>query len=81
MHCGTPVIASNSSSLPELVGDAGLLVDPECVADIATAMSRCSDDEALRQSLIERGHLQAKRFTWERTAKKMMDVFDELALG
>ena len=79
MHCGAPVIASNSSSLPELVGDAGLQVDPKCVADIAAAMSRCSDDEALRQSLIERGRLRAKRFTWDKTAEKVMDVFDELA--
>ncbi len=79
MHCGTPVIASNTSSLPELAGDAGLQVDPLNVADIASAMSRCSDDEALRQSLIERGHIQAKRFTWTRTADKVMNAFDDLA--
>ena len=79
MHCGTPVIASNSSSLPELVGDVGLLVDPLNVTEIASAMSRCSDDETFRQSLIERGHIQAKRFTWTRTADKVMDAFDELA--
>ena len=79
MHCGTPVIASNTSSLPELVGDAGLLVDPERVADIASAMSRCSDDETLRQSLIERGHLQAKRFTWDKAAENVMTAFDEVA--
>ena len=47
MHCGAPVIASSSSSLPELIGDAGLLVDPLNVAEIASAMSRCSEDETL----------------------------------
>ena len=79
MHCGAPVIASNSSSLPELVGDAGLQVNPLNVAEIASAMGRLSDDDTLRQSLIERGHIQAKRFTWTRTAEKVMDAFDELA--
>lgn len=79
MHCGTPVIASNTSSLPELVGDAGLLVDPLNVADIAAAMSRCSDDDTLRQSLIERGYLQAKRFTWDEAAENVMMAVDELA--
>lgn len=81
MHCGAPVISSNTSSLPELVGDAGLLVDPLNVADIASAMSRCSDDETLRQTLIERGYRQAARFTWETAAEKVMAAFDELAGG
>lgn len=79
MHCGTPVIASSTSSLPELIGDAGLLVDPLNIADIASAMSRCGDDETLRQTLIERGHSQAKRFTWDKAAENVMNAFDELA--
>ena len=79
MHCGTPVIASKTSSLPELVGDAGLLVDPLNVAEIASAMGRLCDDETLRQSLIDRGHLQAMRFTWDKTAEIVMNAFDELA--
>jgi glycosyltransferase involved in cell wall biosynthesis len=79
MHCGTPVIASNSSSLPELVGDAGLLVDPERVADIASAMSRCSDDATLRQSLINRSRARARRFTWGKAAENVMNAFDEVA--
>ncbi len=78
MLCGTPVITSNSSSLPELVGDAGLLVDPERVADIAVAMNRCSDDAAFRQSLIERGRIQANRFTWDKAAAAVLKAFDEL---
>lgn len=79
MHCGTPVITSKTSSLPELVGDAGLLVDPERVADIAAAMSRVCEDEALGQALIERGCLQVKRFTWNKAAENVMNAFDELA--
>ncbi len=78
MHCGTPVIASDTSSLPELVGDAGLLVDPLNVSAIAGAMSRCSDDAALRQALIERGFQRARRFTWDAAAAKVMEAFDEL---
>jgi len=81
MYCGTPVIASNTSSLPELVGDAGLLVDPTNVCAIAAAMGRCSEDESLRQRLIARGYKRAKRFTWEAAASSVIDVFDELAQG
>ncbi len=79
MHCGAPVIASKTSSLPEVVGDAGLLVDPLSVRDIADAMRRCSDDAALRRALVERGHAQARRFTWERAAEQVMDAFIDLA--
>ncbi len=78
MHCGTPVIVSDTSSLPELVGDAGLLVDPLDVTAIAEAMGRCSDDADLRQSLIARGYQRAKRFTWETAAQQAMTAFDEL---
>ena len=78
MHCGTPVIASKTSSLPELVGDAGLLVDPVDAAAIAEAMDRCSADAALRQTLIERGYRRARRFTWDASAAKVMEAFDEL---
>lgn len=79
MHCGAPVIASATSSLPEVVGDAGLLVDPLSVAEIAEAMGRCSEDEGLRQELIERGFRQAKRFTWAAAAAKALAAFDELS--
>ncbi|MCY3867827.1 MAG: glycosyltransferase family 1 protein [Chloroflexi bacterium] len=78
MHCGTPVIASQTSSLPELVGDAGLLVDPLDLAAIAEAMGRCSDDAALRELLSERGIQRAKRFTWDAAAEQVMVSLDEL---
>ncbi len=78
MHCGAPVIASNTSSLPELVGEAGLLVDPLDVADIAAAMRQISEDEPLRQALRRRGRLQARHFTWESAAAQVLDAFAEL---
>ena len=78
MHCGTPVIASETSSLPELVGGAGLLVDPLDVAAIAKAMGRCSNDAVLRRQLSERGIQRARRFTWKAAAQQVMGAFDEL---
>lgn len=78
MAGGLPVIASNTSSLPEIVGDAGLLVDPLDTAAIAAAMARCSQDESLRRELIQRGYRQVQRFTWRAAAEKVLDAFDEL---
>ena len=78
MHCGTPVIASNTSSLPELVGEAGLLVDPLDAAAIAAAMRRVSDDEALRRTLAQRGREQARRFSWQSAAAQVLEAFADL---
>jgi glycosyltransferase involved in cell wall biosynthesis len=76
MHSGTPIIASNTSSLPELVGDAGLLVDPLNVAEIAAAMGKISDDENLAHILREKGYAQAAQFTWERAAQQALNAFE-----
>lgn len=81
MLCGTPVIASNTSSLPELVGDAGLLVNPLDIGEIVSAMQRCSRDENLRQTLIARGNERARRFTWEAAAERVLSAFADLAGG
>ncbi len=78
MAGGVPVITSNTSSLPEITGDAGLQVNPLDTAAIAAAMARCSRDESLRRKLIQRGYRQAKRFTWGAAAEKVLDAFDEL---
>ncbi|RMF79830.1 MAG: glycosyltransferase family 1 protein [Chloroflexi bacterium] len=77
MSCGTPVIASHTSSLPELVGDAGLLVDPFDVDAIADAMTQIADDDVLRQSLREKGLAQIKKFTWQRTAQQTWKALEE----
>jgi glycosyltransferase involved in cell wall biosynthesis len=76
MHCGTPVICSRTSSLPELAGDAALLVDPLDVESVAGAMSQISDDPALRQSLRVKGYQQALKFTWTAAAKEAMAALE-----
>lgn len=69
MISGTPVICSSTSSLPELAGDAALLVDPTSVEAIAAAMSALSTDAALHASLRERGYAQARQFSWDAAAR------------
>jgi glycosyltransferase involved in cell wall biosynthesis len=77
MRTGTPVIASNRSSHPELVGDAGLLVDPYDVGAIAEAMTRLAGDEALRRSLAERGLARARPFTPAAQARALLAVYED----
>jgi glycosyltransferase involved in cell wall biosynthesis len=77
MACGTPVIASSTSSLPELVGDAGLLVDPHDARAIADAMRQVSADAGLRAGLIAVGRAQAARFTWEAAAEAARAAFED----
>jgi glycosyltransferase involved in cell wall biosynthesis len=75
MACGTPVIASNTSSLPEVVGDAGLLVDPHDVGAIAAALARIMDDAVLQADLKQRSLARAAQFSWEQTARLTLDVY------
>ncbi len=81
MACGTPVITSNRSSLPEVVGDAALLVDPDDRAELADAMARIVDQEPLREDLRERGLKQAQRFSWEETARLTLRVYESVGRG
>lgn len=67
MNCGVPVITSNVTSMPEVVEEAGILVNPNSVDDICSAMKRISADNKLRQELSEKSLIQAKKFNWERT--------------
>lgn len=76
---GVPVVTSNNSALPEIAGDAALLVDPTDVDAIADAMLRLSQDEALRQRLIEAGYANVKRFSWEKAARETLAVLLEAA--
>ena len=79
MACGAPVIASNVSSLPEIVGDAGLLVDPTNVDELTVAMWRLLSDEALRQELIAKGQVRVARFSWERAARETLELYRRVA--
>jgi glycosyltransferase involved in cell wall biosynthesis len=79
MACGTPVVAANTSSIPEVVGDAGLLVDPHDTGALADAVLRILTDEALREELTARGRGQAARFSWGRTAQEVLDVLRQVA--
>ncbi len=76
MACGCPVICSNTTSLPELVGDAAILIDPVDVAQIAEAIYNVLHDQSLRKSLVEKGLLQAKRFTWKNAARQTVAVYE-----
>lgn len=77
--CGVPVITSNTSSLPEVAGDAALLVDPHDVEAIAEAMYRLVTDEALRAELTRRGLENVKRFSWEKCARETLAVLEAVA--
>jgi glycosyltransferase involved in cell wall biosynthesis len=79
MACGTPVVASTSSSVPEVVGDAGLLVDPLDVSAWTDALRRLLDDESLGAALRERGLHRAAGFTWAKTAEAWLATLRRLA--
>jgi glycosyltransferase involved in cell wall biosynthesis len=76
MACGTPVICSDVSSLPEVVGDAALLVMPDDEAGLAEAMRHAWSDAALRQEMSERGQVRARLFTWEQAASQTVQTYE-----
>ena len=75
MACGTPVVASNAASLPEAVGEAGLMVTPGDVEALAGALERVLQDRPLREELIARGRERARCFTWERAAQELLRAY------
>jgi glycosyltransferase involved in cell wall biosynthesis len=79
MACGTPVITSNLSAMPETADGAALLVDPYSVDDIAAAMSRIAADANLRERLGEQGFRRAQCFNWEKTAQQTLNLCQEIA--
>lgn len=79
MYCGVPVIASNCSSIPEMVGDAGILVDPQDEEAFASEMVRLHKDKELRSSLAEKGRKIASAFTWESCARDTYNIYKEVA--
>ena len=81
MACGCPVVASDRTSVPEVAGDAALLVDPEDEEAFAAAMSRVLCGGQLKKSMVEKGKARAAGFTWEKTARRTLDVYREAADG
>jgi glycosyltransferase involved in cell wall biosynthesis len=79
MQCGTPVIVGNQTSLPEVVGDAGLLVNPFAESEIAAAITRVIDNPDLRQSLRVKGLQRAAKFSWQDTARRTLKVYEQVA--
>lgn len=81
MACGTPVLTSNTSSLPEVAGDAAILVNPHNPADIATGLIALLTNPTLRQQCITRGYQQLEKFSWQRSAEKIWQILQELGVG
>jgi glycosyltransferase involved in cell wall biosynthesis len=81
MACGCPVVSSDRTACPEVVGTAGLLVDPEDETAIAAAIAQVLDDEALRADLRERGLARSRLFTWQESARRTLGVLREAAGG
>lgn len=79
MACGTPVVAARCSSLPEVIGHAGLLVNPRKVDAIADAVRILLEEDNLRIAFGQRGREQAQEFTWEKAARRTLDVYAEVA--
>ena len=79
MACGTPVVCSSVSSLPEVVGEAAAIVNPENVFDIARGIREVLLDHGLRRVLIEKGYAQLKQFSWARTAAQVLETYKEVA--
>jgi glycosyltransferase involved in cell wall biosynthesis len=79
MAHGTPVVASNTSSLPEVVGNAALLVNPENVFEIRRGLQRALLDPALRERMKQRGYEQAQRFSWTASVSRILEIYREVA--
>jgi alpha-1,3-rhamnosyl/mannosyltransferase len=78
MACGVPVLCSNSSSLPEVAGDAAILADPRNVEQWSVDLARLLDDPRLREELSERGRARALTFSWDRTATETVSLYERV---
>jgi glycosyltransferase involved in cell wall biosynthesis len=78
MACACPVVTSNTSSLPEVTGEAGIMVDPYDTDSLAKAMRQVLTDSELRDNMIEKGLEQSKRFSWEKAAEQTLEVYNKM---
>ena len=81
MAHGVPILTSNASALPEISGDAALLVDPADVTSIAAGLDRLMDDQELREQLRQKGLARCREFTWEKAVEETWKVYQELLAG
>ncbi len=79
MACGTPVLTSNLSALPEVVGEAGALVDPYSTEAISQKLAELLESQSTREELSRRGLERARHFTWPAVAEQTMRVYKEIA--
>jgi len=75
MACGVPVVTSNASSIPEVVGDAAILIDPNNDKEICDAISRVLDDDKLRNKMVEKGIIQANKFGIQRFSENILKIY------
>jgi glycosyltransferase involved in cell wall biosynthesis len=78
MSCGAPVVCSNTSSFPEIVGDAAIMVDPHSVGEMALALERVLSNDSLRSELRAKGLTRSKLFSAQKTAQETLRVFEEV---
>ena len=78
MSCGTAVITSNLTSMPEICLDAALYIDPYNVEDIKNKILLLLNNKDLQNDLVKKGLLRSKEFTWQKSAKKHLEVFEEV---
>lgn len=78
MSCGIPVITADNSSLPEVVGNAGILIKSTDEKGITSAMQKLMTDTPLRDSLIKKGYAQSRKFSWDKSAQKIYKALLEL---
>lgn len=78
MAAGVPIVTSNISSMPEVLGDAGILVNPYSLEEISKAIEKYDTNEELRKESIEKGYIQCQKFTWENSVKKLEKIYKEL---
>ena len=81
MDCDVPVVTSNSSSLPEVAGEAAILVDPKQPNEIANAIERFLKDEEFKNICLKKGKEQVDKFQWEKTADRFVELLKELEIG
>lgn len=78
MSCAAPVITSNITSIPEVVGDSGLLINPLDILDISNALVKISEDSNLREDLSIKGLERSKYYSWENTAKETLKAYKKI---